>query len=579
MVRVQLAVYDLSRGMAAAMSQQILGERIDAIYHTGIVVFSREYYFGGGVQVSPLGAFSQAHGIPCTFQDMGETIKTQQELEAFLRSISPRFTATTYNLIQNNCNHFSNEICQFLTGRGIPSEIVNLPQRVFSTPGGQALRPLFESMMSGVNGGAASSGLDPFGGGLGQRLGVSAQAGMSPQGFQYGASVNTPFYSGRVGNLPAPAPTPAPAPAPTSAPASAVDLSQRPPAPVLEEHPLLSVDASAVTLLGNKLLKGPHALRDADVAALRGLMALVAPAAVSAANATPTLVINGATIAVADAPLTPYDPASHVEHFARYFSLLQALLAVPASQMTALFLARLLLVKTELPPEADVFIAQLLAMLQTCDPSIAAQPPSPAQGSVEPPSIVSKACLVMAVCCLANWMSHARNMSDATREGVLDAALRMAGSSQTEVRQIALVLAYNLCLHSTRGGAVTGHWANQGAAGAAPAEAEAGVEAGADGDGSPHPHAVQLLCLSLEAVEAETDPGCRRRRLCTGYRILWAYSSSSGGGSGECVQLARDIGFREPCEALLAALPPAGPAEAEAHKERLLLHNLLYLLQ
>ena len=42
-MRVMLAVYDLSRGLAAAMSQAILGEQLEGIWHTGVVVFSKEY--------------------------------------------------------------------------------------------------------------------------------------------------------------------------------------------------------------------------------------------------------------------------------------------------------------------------------------------------------------------------------------------------------------------------------------------------------------------------------------------------------------------------------------------------------
>ena len=35
MFQVKLAVYDLSRGLASQMSEAILGQRIDGIWHTG----------------------------------------------------------------------------------------------------------------------------------------------------------------------------------------------------------------------------------------------------------------------------------------------------------------------------------------------------------------------------------------------------------------------------------------------------------------------------------------------------------------------------------------------------------------
>lgn len=38
-----------------------------------------------------------------------------------------------YNLFEHNCNTFSNEVAQFLTGKKIPSYITDLPSEVLST--------------------------------------------------------------------------------------------------------------------------------------------------------------------------------------------------------------------------------------------------------------------------------------------------------------------------------------------------------------------------------------------------------------------------------------------------------------
>ena len=149
MVLVRLAVYDLSNGMATQMSQMILGQRIEAIYHTGVVVYGHEYYFGGGIQISPEGAFSRHNGLhPMEMLELGETNKTKNELESWLLTIQNRFTQATYNLLSHNCNNFSDEVCRWLIGSGIPSRIVDLPQRVFSTPGGAMLRPMLEQMIA-----------------------------------------------------------------------------------------------------------------------------------------------------------------------------------------------------------------------------------------------------------------------------------------------------------------------------------------------------------------------------------------------------------------------------------------------
>lgn len=52
---VLLNVYDLSQGMAKSMSKQMVGVQIDGIWHTGIVVYGQEFYFGGGISYDPPG--------------------------------------------------------------------------------------------------------------------------------------------------------------------------------------------------------------------------------------------------------------------------------------------------------------------------------------------------------------------------------------------------------------------------------------------------------------------------------------------------------------------------------------------
>jgi hypothetical protein len=38
-----------------------------------------------------------------------------------------------YHLLEHNCNNFSSEVAQFLTGKDIPSYITSLPDEVMST--------------------------------------------------------------------------------------------------------------------------------------------------------------------------------------------------------------------------------------------------------------------------------------------------------------------------------------------------------------------------------------------------------------------------------------------------------------
>jgi hypothetical protein len=49
--KVSVNIYDLSQGMARNLSPMFLGKQIDGIWHTGIVVYGKEFYFGGGICV------------------------------------------------------------------------------------------------------------------------------------------------------------------------------------------------------------------------------------------------------------------------------------------------------------------------------------------------------------------------------------------------------------------------------------------------------------------------------------------------------------------------------------------------
>lgn len=49
--RVELYIYDLSQGLASVMSQMLIGRHLDGIWHTSVVVYGREFFFGSsGIQ-------------------------------------------------------------------------------------------------------------------------------------------------------------------------------------------------------------------------------------------------------------------------------------------------------------------------------------------------------------------------------------------------------------------------------------------------------------------------------------------------------------------------------------------------
>ncbi|XP_028990881.1 desumoylating isopeptidase 1b [Betta splendens] len=144
---VKLYIYDMSKGMARQLSPLMLGKQVDGIWHTAIVVHGNEYFFvGEGINSCPPGGTPL--GEPDSVVDLGFTeVPTEIFMEHLTSLAESSYRKDTYNLFEHNCNTFSNEVAQFLTGRKIPSYITDLPSEVLSTPFGQALRPLLDSIV------------------------------------------------------------------------------------------------------------------------------------------------------------------------------------------------------------------------------------------------------------------------------------------------------------------------------------------------------------------------------------------------------------------------------------------------
>ncbi|VAI62878.1 unnamed protein product [Triticum turgidum subsp. durum] len=151
--KVALNVYDLSNGLARQLSTSFLGKPIEAIWHTGVVVYGNEYFFGGGIQAAPAGATQ--YGRPARVVDLGVTHLPREVFEDYLRDIAPRYTAATYSLLTHNCNNFSNEVAQFLVGAGIPDYILNLPSEVMSSPMGAMIMPMIQNLEATLRNNAA----------------------------------------------------------------------------------------------------------------------------------------------------------------------------------------------------------------------------------------------------------------------------------------------------------------------------------------------------------------------------------------------------------------------------------------
>ena len=157
MFEVQLAIYDLSHGMARQLSAQFLGGvqyAIDAIPHSGVVVYGQEYFYGSGIQSESPTLFRQMTGmVPFQIVSLGHTMVTQSEFEQWCSEqmshhLGGRFTPQSYDLLECNCNHFAHSaVLEGLRlSQGVPDWVLQVPQRFLASPMGQIVRPMLDQM-------------------------------------------------------------------------------------------------------------------------------------------------------------------------------------------------------------------------------------------------------------------------------------------------------------------------------------------------------------------------------------------------------------------------------------------------
>lgn len=131
---VKLYIYDLSNGSAKKYAPYIIGKNIEGIWHTGVVIYSNEYFYGGGICHLPINQFSINNDLhPTTIIDMGYTTISKDIFNQYLSSINEKFTHDKYNILSHNCNHFTNNIINFLTGNNIPDFILNQADYSFNS--------------------------------------------------------------------------------------------------------------------------------------------------------------------------------------------------------------------------------------------------------------------------------------------------------------------------------------------------------------------------------------------------------------------------------------------------------------
>mmetsp|Transcript_23941 Transcript_23941/g.54016 ORF Transcript_23941/g.54016 Transcript_23941/m.54016 type:complete len:266 (-) Transcript_23941:165-962(-) len=99
------------------------------LYHSGVEVHGKEWAYSARNGVfahtpqKPPGAVTAGVTLHSTIE-VGETSASPLDVDSICRKLeSSLFPPKRYQIIQNNCNHFSNALCVELTGHGIPSRV------------------------------------------------------------------------------------------------------------------------------------------------------------------------------------------------------------------------------------------------------------------------------------------------------------------------------------------------------------------------------------------------------------------------------------------------------------------------
>lgn len=95
------------------------------IFHSGLEAYGVEYAYGGH-EYDVSGVFAtnprDAPG-PVIFREsiqVGTTQMSPQRVQQVVQEMGETYKGNAYHLLQRNCNHFSNDLCQKLTGQQAP---------------------------------------------------------------------------------------------------------------------------------------------------------------------------------------------------------------------------------------------------------------------------------------------------------------------------------------------------------------------------------------------------------------------------------------------------------------------------
>ncbi|KRH92232.1 hypothetical protein M153_9404000136 [Pseudoloma neurophilia] len=131
---VKIRVYDLSKGQARLISRNILGVQIDGIWHSSVEIHGKEIFLSHEITCTVPG--QTRYGTPTYVHEYGISHTTEEDLNEMLDVLREKYNRHTYNMLENNCNHFADDLCFFLLEKKLPQYIMDVHEIVSKTPFG-----------------------------------------------------------------------------------------------------------------------------------------------------------------------------------------------------------------------------------------------------------------------------------------------------------------------------------------------------------------------------------------------------------------------------------------------------------
>lgn len=159
---IEIALYDLSQGVAKWVPSTLLGgHKFEGVWHSGVRAFGKEFWFGGIIIESNFQ--DVPFGAPTKILRLGTTLRTYEELLDFLKEdVYVDYNPRSYDVLRRNCNHFSNELIQFLFhGKQLPEEILLQPEWVQDAALVSVLQPMLNRWLGGFGDEQSAHGDEP----------------------------------------------------------------------------------------------------------------------------------------------------------------------------------------------------------------------------------------------------------------------------------------------------------------------------------------------------------------------------------------------------------------------------------